>query len=96
VDSGEKMRFSPKDIGATYGLVIGCTTLRVTVDVRTRAWTYSQCVTGKPYFHQPSHSFCFLVIELCFSRNRTDDRSFLSIRGYGALRELHGGAFRPE
>jgi hypothetical protein len=33
------------------------------------------------YFHQPAHSPCFLVIELCFGRNRTDNRSFLSIRG---------------
>jgi hypothetical protein len=59
------------------------------------SWTYGQCVTGKPFFHQPSHSSYFLVIELCFSRNRTDNRSFLSIRGYGASRELHGGALWP-
>jgi hypothetical protein len=74
------MRFSLKDIGA---------------DIRSQARTYDQCVTGKPYFHQPSHSSCFLVIELCFSRNRTDDRSFLSIRSYGASRKLHGRALRP-
>jgi hypothetical protein len=67
---------------------------RDTVDVWPRARTYGQCVIGKSYFHQPSHSSCFLVIELCFSRNRTDDRSFLSIRGYGASRKLHGGALR--
>jgi hypothetical protein len=52
------------------------------------------CDTGL-YFHKPSHSSCFLVIELCFSRNRADDRSFLSIRGYEASRKLHGGALRP-
>jgi hypothetical protein len=57
--------------------------------------TYGQSMTGKPFFHQPSHSSYFLVIELCFSRNRTDNRSFLSIRGYGASRELHGGALWP-
>jgi hypothetical protein len=64
-------------------------------DVWPRARTYGQCVTGKLYFHQPSHCFCFLVIELCFNRNRTDDRSFHSIRGYETSRELHGGALRP-
>jgi hypothetical protein len=82
VDSGEKMRFSPKDVG---------------VDIRPvmTHLTYGQSVTGKPYFHQPSHSSCLLVIELCFSRNRIDDKSFLSIRGYGASRELHGGALWP-
>ena len=49
---------------------------RDAVDVWPRAWTYGQSVTRKPYFHQPSHSSCFFVIELCFSRNRTDDRFF--------------------
>jgi hypothetical protein len=83
------MRFSLKDVGAdirsrdqTYGLVV-------------TQWTYGQCVTRKPYFHQLSHSSCFLVIELCFSRNRTDDRSFLSILGYGASKELYEGALWP-
>jgi hypothetical protein len=65
------------------------------MDVWPRARMYVQSTTGK-YFHQPSHSSSFLVIELCFSRIRTDDGSFLSIRGYGASRELHGGALRPE
>jgi hypothetical protein len=37
---------------------------------------YGQSVTGKPYFHQLSHSSCLLVIELCFGRNRTDNRFF--------------------
>ena len=32
---------------------------RDTVDVRTRARTYDQCETGKPYFHLPSHSSYF-------------------------------------
>ena len=32
----------------------------------------------------------------CFSRNRTNDWSFLSIQGYGASRELYGGALRPK
>jgi hypothetical protein len=88
------MRFSLKDVERTYGLVTGCMACHDTVDVRPRALTYGQCVTRKPYFHQPSHSSCFLIIE-CFSRNRTDDRSFLSIRDYGALKELHEGAFCP-
>jgi hypothetical protein len=79
-----------------YGLVTECTAHRDTVGIWPWARTYGQSVIGKPYFHQPFHSSYFLVIELCFSRNRTDDRSFLSIRGYGALKELHGGALRPE
>jgi hypothetical protein len=79
-----------------YGLVTRCTAHCDLVDVRPRAWTYSQSVIGKPYFHQSSLSSCFLVIELYFSRNRIDDRYFLSIRGYGALRELYGGALRPK
>jgi hypothetical protein len=62
----------------------------VETDVRSRDRTI------KPYFHQPSHSSCFLVIELCFSRNRTNDRSLLSIQGYGASRKLHGEALCPE
>jgi hypothetical protein len=45
-------------------------------------------------FSPAVHSSCFLAIELCFSRNRTDDRSFLSFRGYGASKELHEGALR--
>ena len=57
---------------------------------------YVQSVIGIPYFHQPSHNSCLLVIELCFSRNRSDDRSFLNIRDYGALRnymeELYGSS----
>jgi hypothetical protein len=91
-NSGEKIRFSMKDIGEdvwshdrTYNL--SCHGGRT-----NPSWTYDQSVIGKPYFHQPSLSSCFLVIELCFSRNRTDDRSFLGIRGYGASRELYGGA----
>jgi hypothetical protein len=28
----------------------------------------------------------------CFSRKKTNVRFFLSIRGYGTSRELHGGA----
>jgi hypothetical protein len=76
----------------TYGLMTGRTTRHDTMDVQPRAWMYGQSVTGKPYFHQLSHSSRFLILELCFSRNRTDDRSFLSIRDYGASRELHGGA----
>jgi hypothetical protein len=97
------MRFSLKDVRAdvrsydqTYGLVTRRTAHSDIVDIRPRARTYSQSVTGKPYFHQPSYSSCLLVIELCFSRNRIDDRSFFSIRGYGASKELHGGALWPE
>jgi hypothetical protein len=78
-------------------------------DIRSRDQTYGpKCHNGRTalspdvrlvcdkesYFHQLSHSSCFLVIKLCFSRNRTDNRSFPSIRGYGVSRKLHGGALR--
>jgi hypothetical protein len=36
-----------------------CIARRDTVDVRPRAWMYGQCVTKKPYFHQPSYNSCF-------------------------------------
>ena len=42
-----------------YNIETECTTRRDTVDVHTRARTYGQCETGKPYFHLPSHSSCF-------------------------------------
>jgi hypothetical protein len=69
---------------------------RETVNIRPRAWTYGQSVTWKPYFHHLSHSSYFLVIELYFSRNRTDDKFFLSNRGYRASRKLYGGALLPK
>jgi hypothetical protein len=68
----------------TYGLVTKRT---------ASSRMYGQCVTGKPYFHQPSHSSGFLLIELCFSKNRTDDRSFLSIRSYEASKEITWRSF---
>jgi hypothetical protein len=89
------MGFSFKDVG---------------VDVRSRDRAYGRsCYSGRTdpspdvlsecdretLFSPPSYSSYFLVIELCFSRNRIDDRSFLNIRGYGASRELHGRALRP-
>jgi hypothetical protein len=80
----------------TYGLVTKRTSCRDMVDIRPRVRMYGQSVTGKPYFHQLSHSSCFLVIELSFSRNRTNYRSFLSNRGYGASKELYRGALRSE
>ena len=42
-----------------YGIMTRCIACHDMVDVWTRAWMYGQCVTGKPYFHQPSHSSCF-------------------------------------
>jgi hypothetical protein len=36
------------------------------------------------------------LFESCFSRNRTNDRYFLSIRGYEDSRKLYGGALRLE
>ena len=78
----------------TYGIMIERTAHHNTVDIWHQAWMYGQSVTGKPYFHQPSHNSCFLILELYFNRNRTDDRSFHSIQGYGALRKLHRWALR--
>ena len=78
-----------------YGIMTRRTTRRDTVDVQPQARMYGQSVEGKPYFRQLSHSSCFLVIESYFNRNRTDDRSFLSIRGYGASRKLHERVLRP-
>jgi hypothetical protein len=98
------MRFSLKDVGAdvrssdrTYGPSWrgGRTVLWLDVRHIMTRWMYGQSVTRKLYFHQPSHSSWFLVIELSFNRNRIDDRYFLSIRSYRASRELHGGALRP-
>ena len=48
-----------KLIYRTYGIETGCTAYRDTVDVCTRAQTYGQCETEKPYFHIPSHSSYF-------------------------------------
>ena len=79
-----------------YGIITRRTAHRDAVDVQPRARTYSQSVTRKPYFQQSSHSSCFCIIELCFSRNRINDKSFHSIQGYGALREVLKGALRPE
>ena len=79
----------------TYSIMTKWTTHCDVVDVWPWAQTYGQSVTGKPYINQPSHSSCFLVIELCFNRNRTDDKYFLSIWSYRASRELHGGALQP-
>jgi hypothetical protein len=82
------MRFSLKTSEQTYDLEIGRMAQSDIADVRPMC-------DREFYFHQLSYSSCFLIVKLCFTRNRTDDRSFLSIRGYRALRELHGGALRP-
>ena len=53
-----------------------------------------QSVTGNIIFTShpitPVSLFCSY-----FSRNRTNDRSFLNIQGYGASRKLYGGALGP-
>jgi hypothetical protein len=82
--SGE-MRFSLKTSEQTYSPK--CHSKRMALNPNVRLVCDMEL-----YFHQPSHNSCFLVLGLCFSRNRTDDMSFLSIRGYGVSRELHGGA----
>ena len=66
------MRFSLKDVRTdlrscdrTYGPLWRGGRMALSLDVRPLAHTYCQSVTGKPYFHQPSHSSYFFVIELC-------------------------------
>jgi hypothetical protein len=53
------MRFSLRTHIADIRCCAGHTTRRDTVDVWPRAQTHSQCVTGKPYFHQPSNCSYF-------------------------------------
>jgi hypothetical protein len=70
------MRFFLKTLEWTYGLEPGRTV---------------QSVTGNFTFTSRLIALVSLFYK-CFSRNRTNNMYFLSIRGYGALRELHGGA----
>jgi hypothetical protein len=53
------MRFSLRTHIVDARYCAGCMTCRDKVDIRPRARTYDQCVTEKPYFHQPSHTSCF-------------------------------------
>jgi hypothetical protein len=53
------MRFSLRTHIADVRCYARRTARRDTVDVRPLVGTYGQCVTGKPYFHQTSHSSCF-------------------------------------
>jgi hypothetical protein len=50
------MRFSLRTHIADVRYLTGCTACH---DVWPQAWTYSQCGTRKPYFHQLFHSSCF-------------------------------------
>jgi hypothetical protein len=59
VDSREKMRFSLRTHIADVRYLARRTARPDMVDVRPRARTCGQCVAGKPYFRQPSHSSCF-------------------------------------
>jgi hypothetical protein len=59
VDSKEKIRFSLRTHIADVRYLVGRTACYDAVDVRPQAKTYSQCVAGKPYFRQLSHSLCF-------------------------------------
>jgi hypothetical protein len=58
------MRFSLGTHIVDAWYLAGYTVCRDIVDVRSRARTYGQCVTGKPYFHQPSHSSNFLYFRV--------------------------------
>jgi hypothetical protein len=64
VDRGEKIRFSLKTHIADVQYCARRTAYRDAVDVWPRAWTYSQCVAGKPYFHQLCHSSCFPYLKV--------------------------------
>jgi hypothetical protein len=64
VDSGKKMRFSLRTHIVDVQYLVGCTASRDVVDVRPQVRTYGQCVVGKPYFHQLSHSSCFLYFRV--------------------------------
>jgi hypothetical protein len=80
---------------------------KVRFSMKTSKRTYSQKYHSGMYSPEPRctvHSvignFIFInrliapisLLQSCFSRNRTNDRYFLSIRGYGASRESHEGA----
>jgi hypothetical protein len=80
----------------------GRTVSRPNAQSEVSQWTYGselrrvvQSVTGKFIFNN-----CLIApISLscsCFSRNRNNNKSFLSIRGYGASRKLHRGVLQPE
>jgi hypothetical protein len=92
VDSGEKIRFSIKDVGA---------------DIWSHDRTYDpSCHSGRTDSSPNVRSMCdretlfsptvsyllFPCSRVVFSKNRTDDKSFISIRGCGTSMELHGGS----
>jgi hypothetical protein len=62
----EKIRFSLKTSKRTYGLKIGRTVRSITTNVWPRARTYGLECDKKLYFQQPSHSSCFLILELFY------------------------------
>jgi hypothetical protein len=53
------MRFSLRTYIVDVRCCARCIARRDMVDVRPLARMYGQCVTGKPYFHQKSHSSRF-------------------------------------
>jgi hypothetical protein len=59
VNGEKKMRFSLRTHIADVRYCVRFMACRDTVDVQLQTQTYGQCVTGKPYFHQPSRSSCF-------------------------------------
>jgi hypothetical protein len=96
----ELLRFYFKEVTLGFLIFLIRTVSSSNVRPVVTRWTYGlepnvrpEC-DRKTLFYRSSHSSCFLVIELCFSRNITNDRSFLNIRCYEASRELHGGALQ--
>jgi hypothetical protein len=60
----EKMRFSLKTLKRMYGFETEHTVRSITMDVWPQTWTYGLECDMELYFHQLSHSSCFLVLEL--------------------------------
>jgi hypothetical protein len=60
----EKIGFSMKTSKWTYGLETERTVQSITMDVRPRARTYGSKCDKELYFHQPSHSSCFLIFRV--------------------------------
>jgi hypothetical protein len=90
----KKMRFSLKTSKRTNGLETERTVQSIIVNICPKPRHMVQSVTGNFIFT----SCLIALVSLfwsCFSINKTNDRSFLNIRGYGTSRELYEGALRP-
>ena len=96
----ENRRTSRKKWGSPWKPRSGCAVSKLDIRSKVSQRKYGpeprhtvQNVTGNFIFtsHPIAHVFLF---NSCFSRNRTNDMSFFSVRSYGALRELYGWTLR--